>query len=538
MIVSFFVIAAFFVPSASAAFAPSTTRTTEVIGEIRRQLNDEESLPLPVRARLDDLSAFYDERDSAPLWIGTNNIPVLLARMERSAFDGLSSDNYPLSFLREISSNATEAGEADLARVELWFSAHFLRFAEDIKVGRVVPRMVYPSAYMPRKSINGANVLNAVMQLGDLASFFRAWEPYNPTYRQLRRHLALYREIELEGGFEAMAPGPDLNIGDSGPRVDALRRRLEVEGLLDPLPAGTQFDAPLADALRKAQKRYGVPLTGRLDQQTTIAFNIPAERRVEQIELAMERQRWLPELVQGLTLLVDKQQNILQLIDNGRVRKTISAYPNCPDRNAVITAGSLTQATINPAWHVPTDYIVGELLDELRTDPAALAGRGYSLRLDNAPAPLSAFPWAAFSKREIKARGESFDIRLAPVAQNPLGRFRVSFAKAANLFFFDIPEAPDARDYCNPYLPGSGFGIVDGLEFVQDLVDPRVMPVNDFEDIVKRGETITFKPRDDAIVVVLYQSAWITEDGDIRFGHDLHGEDRRLREALLGRTVG
>lgn len=534
----FSVAAVLIIPSQGLALSPSATRSAEVIGEIRRQLGDEASLPLPVRARLDDLSAFYGERDSAPLWIGTDNIAILLARMERSAFDGLSSDSYPLSFLHEISSNTATGDMAELARIELWFSAHFLRFAEDIKVGRIVPRMVYPSAYMPRKSVNGANVLNALMQLGDLRSFFEAWEPYNPTYRRLRRHLALYRQIALQGGFEAMAPGPDLDIGDSGARVEALRRRLAAEGLLDPSSAGAQFDASVADALSKAQERYSIPPSGRLDQQTTIAFNIPAERRVEQIELAMERQRWLPELVQGVTLLVDKQQNVLQLIENGRVRRTISAFPNCPDRNAVINAGGLTEATINPAWSVPTDYVVDRLLDELRTDPAALGERGYTLRLDNAPAPISAYPWAAFSRREIEARGGTFDIRLAPGAANPLGRFRVRFAKGADLFFFDIPQPPDARDYCNPYLPASGFGIVDGLEFLASLVDPRVMPVNGFKALVERGETITFQPRDDAMVVVLYQSAWITEDGDIRFGHDVHGEDRRLREALLGRSIG
>lgn len=520
--------------------APSSAHPREVIGEIRRQLNEEESLPLPVRARHDDLSAFYNARDSAPLWIGTTNIPLLLARMERSAFDGLSAGSYPLSFLRETGRNAATANAAGLARAELLFSAHFLRFAEDIKVGRVVPRMVYPSAYMPRKSVDGANVLRALMQLGDLASFFEAWEPYNPTYRALRGYLALYRLIELQGGFEVLEPGAEIGIGANGPRVAALRRRLVAEGLLDSSSAGAnaRFDDALAEALREAQARYGTAPTGRLDRPTTIAFNIPIERRVEQIELAMERQRWLPELIEGVTLLVDKQQNLLQFIENGRVRATISAYANCPDRNAAITAGNLTDATINPVWPVPGDYIIEQLLDELRTKPAALEKRGYSMRIDNASAPLSAFPWSEFSSREIAARQDDFSILLAPGAQNPLGRFRIRFSKGANLFLFDIPRAPDGRDYCNPYLPASGFGLVEGLHFLANLIDPRVMPVNGLEDLVKRGETITFQPRDDAMVIVIYQSAWITEDGGIRFGHDVHGEDRRLREALLGRTVG
>ncbi|NRG18470.1 peptidoglycan-binding protein [Rhizobiales bacterium] len=511
-----------------------------MIGEIRRQLGDEASLPLPIRARRDDLSAFYHGRDSTPLWIGTNNIPLLLARMERSAFDGLPAGSYPLSFLRETGGNTDTASKAVLARIELLFSAHFLRFAEDIKVGRVVPRMVYPSAYMPRKPVDGANVLRALMQLGDLADFFEAWEPYNPTYRALRRHLTFYRLIDLQGGFKMLAPGPEIGAGAKGPRVAALRRRLALEGLLDTSFAGANepFDAALADALRKAQARYGISPTGRLDRQTTIAFNIPIERRVEQIELAMERQRWLPELIQGVALLVDKQQNLLQFIENGRVRATIAAYPNCPDRNAAINAGSLREVTVNPVWRVPADYISDELLEELRTEPAALEKRGYSMRIDNASAPLSAFPWPEFSNRDIAARQDDFDILLAPGAENPLGRFRIRFTNGANLFLFDIPRAPEAHDYCNPYLPASGFGLVEGLGLLANLVDPRVMPVNGFEDLVKRGETITFQPRDDAMVIVIYQSAWITEDGDIRFGHDAHGEDRRLREALLGRSTG
>ncbi|MBA5775816.1 peptidoglycan-binding protein [Stappia sp. F7233] len=509
-----------------------------LILQVREVLAEEPKLPLPVQARRDDLLAYYGDDSSMPLWIGTGNMAKLLDRLGRASLDGLNPESYPLEFLEDLSDEARTAPAPRLAEIELWYTAHFLRYAEDLKTGRVVPRMVHPDAYMPRKAIIGVNVLTALQQLGDVSVFFNAWEPYNPTYRRLREHLAAFQDMAVTGGFVQLPPGRDVETGETDSRIPLLRRRLAAEGLIGSTTGDAVLDDGLVTALRKAQHRYGLAETGKLDAATVIALNIPIERRIEQIELAMERQRWLPELIQGITLLIDKEQGKLQLIENGRLRKTLEVFPNCPDRLGVIRAAALKEIALNPAWNVPAGYLGETLLPLLKKDPAALAKQGFRLSWKGAEVPLASLPWKDISEREISIRQDDIRLSLAPGPANPLGTFLIRFEGTSDMFIHALAEAPQDGSRCDMALPSTAFGIVGGLDFVAELIDPRLLPVTGLKELIARGSAVTFPARQNAMAIALFQSAWIDERGDIRFGHDVNGEDRRLRQALVGRFTG
>lgn len=509
-----------------------------VMSELREILAEEPRLPLPVQARRDDLLVYYGDDNAVPLWIGTGNMPKFLDRMEKAALDGLEPANYPADFLRALWEGAAAAPPSRLAEIELWFTAHFLRFAEDLKTGRVVPRMVHPEAYMPRKAIDGVNVLKALQQLGDAAVFFDAWEPYNPTYRRLRDYLAAYHEVAAGGGFVPVPPGGDVAPGERDGRIPLLRRRLAAEGLLATTRGDDTLDRDLSQALRRAQRRYGLDETGTLDNATAVALNIPVERRIEQIVLAMERQRWLPELIQGITVLIDKQQGKLQLIENGRLRRTFEVFPNCPGHPGAVYALQLTEIALNPRWKVPPDYLRRMLLPALQKDPGGLEKEGYRLSWKGADVPLSSVPWKSITRRDLAARENEFAVTLAPGPANPLGDYAIRFKDRPDFFIHALANLPDQGEHCDPALPSTAFAIPGGLDLVRELIDPRLMPVTDLKELISRGSAVTFPARDNAMAIVLFQSAWIDEKGEIRFGRDANGEDRRLRQALVGRHTG
>jgi murein L,D-transpeptidase YcbB/YkuD len=60
-------------------------------------------------------------------------------------------------------------------------------------------------------------------------------------------------------------------------------------------PAPTSYSGALVDAVKLFQDRHAFEPDGVIGAGTIAAMNVPLARRVRQIELALERERWLPD---------------------------------------------------------------------------------------------------------------------------------------------------------------------------------------------------------------------------------------------------
>ena len=58
-------------------------------------------------------------------------------------------------------------------------------------------------------------------------------------------------------------------------------------------PSG--YDQALSEAVKHFQARHGITPDGKLTQQTVAELNVPMSRRVQQLDDALERWRWLPD---------------------------------------------------------------------------------------------------------------------------------------------------------------------------------------------------------------------------------------------------
>ena len=59
-------------------------------------------------------------------------------------------------------------------------------------------------------------------------------QPQQPEYRELQKALARYRAIAAKGGWPSIPSGTRLKPNQQSAAVPALRRRLAIEGDLDP----------------------------------------------------------------------------------------------------------------------------------------------------------------------------------------------------------------------------------------------------------------------------------------------------------------
>jgi len=107
--------------------------------------------------------------------------------------------------------------------------------------------------------------------------------------------------------------------GDAYPGVPRITRLLRLVGDLpaaaDVSADGTIYDAALVDAVKKFQGRHGRDPNGRIGAQTLADLNVPLSRRVQQMELVLERWRWMPQAYQRAPIIVNIPEFRLRAYD-------------------------------------------------------------------------------------------------------------------------------------------------------------------------------------------------------------------------------
>ena len=107
-----------------------------------------------------------------------------------------------------------------------------------------------------------AVVLQEALGSNTVGESLRALKPQGKGYVRLREVLHHYREVAAKGGWPSVAAGPNLALGSQGQRVQDLRIRLQASGDLSGGASGKNasalFDKPVADAVRRFQKRHGL----------------------------------------------------------------------------------------------------------------------------------------------------------------------------------------------------------------------------------------------------------------------------------------
>ena len=191
-------------------------------------LAKEPRLPLPIKQRRDVLEAYYHTGNGALLWLGSKRAGALVKRLLAADKEGLDPKDYDGKALAEVNAESPTLDKRRLAIAELYFSAAFLQYASDLRVGRVLPSQVDPDFFLQRRTIDPLAALRGVAQAPSLEQFFAAWQPHHPLYAALRKALADYRALAAQGGWQSVALGPSLHPGGTDARVPAIRARLAV----------------------------------------------------------------------------------------------------------------------------------------------------------------------------------------------------------------------------------------------------------------------------------------------------------------------
>jgi murein L,D-transpeptidase YcbB/YkuD len=309
-------------PSEASTQSPSEIRQLpvgDVASAIRVLVHDSaaSTLQLTPAARR-ELTALYEAGDYHPVWVDGSGRPSgdarnTLALLTGAAKEGLNPADYRASML-DSSATVLERMQAptisSLAAFDAALSASTLRYLRDLHIGRIDPRSIGFRMTTPADDHDFATLLRSALLNHRIPELAADLAPPLALYRSLRRVLVRYRELSADATLKsAPVPVRVVRPGDVFPDVSAPVHLLAALGDLPretPVPAEPSvYAGGVVDAVKRFQMRHGLDTDGIIGARTQTALRVPLAWRVRQIELALERLRWLPHLNQDRFLAVN-----------------------------------------------------------------------------------------------------------------------------------------------------------------------------------------------------------------------------------------
>lgn len=525
---------------------------SEEVGELLR--NRMEATEAPPRITVGDevvhasvmLPLFYERRAYQPAWSGdtglSRHVEALLGAIRGADEQGLRPSDYHLvpieSALVEMRRNEERQAPLDLrglADLDLLLTDAFLVYGSHLLEGRVNPETIDPEWSADRREADLAEVLQDALDSGRVGEALKGLLPPHAGYGRLREALARYRNLAATGGWTAVADGSVMRKGYRGERAAALRARLVCTGDLDRAAGAARdsLDDAVEGAVRAFQRRHGLFVDGVVGPRTQAALNVPAEERVREIELNLERWRWLPQDLGQRCIVVNIANFGLEVWEDHVVVLAMRVVVGRQYRPTPVFSSKITYLVFNPTWHVPAFIATQDLLPMIRDNPDYLREQRMKVFEDWGGERREVDPgtvdWGEMTSQNFRYR-----LRQEPGANNALGRVKFMFPNRFDVYLHDTPSkylfVQTDRSFSSGCIRIEK--PIELAEYVlgrgQRLTRRRILAAID------RGVEQSVRLPQPIPIHVLYWTAWAEDDGTVHFRKDIYGRDRRLGEALCG----
>ncbi|MFL5500100.1 MAG: murein L,D-transpeptidase [Gemmatimonadaceae bacterium] len=494
----------------------------------------------------DELTALYSSHNWQPVWT-SNGRPTAAARgvvdALLSAQDrGLHPEDYDAAKLDEQYKKLA-SGTATPAEIG-WFDAALsiglLRHISDVRIGRVNPRNLSVGINVAPKKLDLAQEVSGVIASGRVADLIRRAEPPFTQYTALKAAYARYRKLAADPALPTITISRTVRPGEAFDQTTQLRQRLAAFGDLPAASArtaGSTYDRITAAGVAHFQYRHGLATDSTLGKGTVAAINVSPATRLRQLELAMERIRWLPEHRDGPFVVANVPSFELYAFDSiggaGKptVQMNIVVGKANVGRRTPLFEDHMDYIIFRPYWVIPPGILANETLPAVRRGGSGYLERNnMELYSGDGNAASAAVPTTSGN---LARAGGGVGIRQKPGPRNALGLAKFIFPNDHNVYFHGTPAqalfSRSRRDFSHGCVR-----LEDPAEFaVWVLRDPKSWSRAQVEeamngDINSRKINLS-RPLP---VVIYYTTAVVRPDGSIAFFDDVYKHDETLERTL------
>ncbi len=489
------------------------------------------------------LETFYKRSNFQPAWVlndvRLNQAHYLVDIIEASYLEGLTPDHYHLrtikALLREVHENMSKRAPQNpekLVDLDLLLTDAFLLLGCHFSAGCVNPVTIEAEWFTKPGKIDATSVLEMALKENRIKETLQSLLPPQDSYAKLRQALKAYRKIVIKGGWPTIPEGPSLKKGSQDERIRALRQRLIISGYLHPdETVPVTFDIAIENAVKKFQKHHGLDIDGVVGPATLKALNASAEARARQIELNLERMRWIFRNLGQRYIIVNIADFELDVIENNHAELSMKVVVGKPFWHTPVFSDKMTYIVLNPSWNVPDSIALEETIPKIKKDPDFLEEhnmkilKGWGEKEEEIDPNTIDWP-------SMDAQSFTYRFRQEPGPLNPLGRIKFVFPNQFGVYLHDTPSkrlfAKSVRSFSHGCIR---------LEKPIDLAvyvlkgNPtwtreKILAAIDTgkEQIIRLPEPID--------IHILYLTSWVDNNGFLHFRDDIYGRDELLDKSL------
>jgi murein L,D-transpeptidase YcbB/YkuD len=485
---------------------------------------------------------FYKDRAYEPAWIDgrrpRGQMDDFIGALQKADREGLDPELYSTSALAERRKEAgrgflTAKGfdEAEAVRLDVWLTYLYLHYASDLANGLADLAHADPDWQIRDDPFDPVRTLADALERDRVAQSLEDLLPVTAEYGALRDALARYREIERQGGWHALPRNLRLDPGQRSAAVPALAKRLATTGDY----AGTVddhasvYDNRLQEAVRRFQRRQGLEANAKVRPALVSQLNVPVAARIKEIELSLERWRWLPRDLGSKYILVNIPEYRLEVWDHGRVPLAMNVVVGKTDTPTPIFSDRMTYLVFAPYWNMPADIVEQETLPSVMSDPGFLERANIEV-LDKEGKVIPA--------SDVNLEDPSaYRFRQRPGTANSLGLVKFMFPNQYNVYLHDTPAdslfARATRSFSH------GCVRLENPEALAAYVlsDQPSWSADRIQEAMHAEEETTVKLKEPVPVYLGYWTARVSPDGVMQFRDDVYGVDARQTSVLDARLA-
>ena len=481
----------------------------------------------------------YRDREYRPLWTSGRKLNgqarALIETLCHAEREGLRASDYDLAGLRaELTrlQDQKEPAAETIAALDLRLTRRFLDYGADLLAGRLDPQAVDNGWYIRARRAAIDTLLLTSLRAEGFDDMIEPLRPRQREYKDMVEALDKYREIQAKGGWPSVPGDKKLLRGSKGASVLALRKRLEATGDLGRAGGKPVYDDNVAGAVARFQERHGIQVDSTAGPATLRALNVSVDSRIRQIELNLERYRWLPSDFGKRYILVNIPDYRLYAYNDGKEALTMRVIVGDEYGNATpVFADSMTYVVFRPQWDMPRRILVDEVIPKVREDIYYLAKHGYEV-VDTARNEVISDP-TAIDWSDLDTTKIHFRVRQKAGIGNALGNVKFMFPNQFSVYLHDTP-ADHLFDRSRRTLSHGCVRVEDPVKLAGYVLarqgDWSEQQIREAIASPKPGEAvtpITVDLKQPVPVYLVYLTAFM-RDGVLHFRDDPYGKDSRV----------
>lgn len=438
----------------------------------------------------------YEERAFQPIF-NTYLSREYLAYLKNTEAWGFPLDKYAYKSLDSLFKLKTP--DSKLA-FEFLACESYLLLYKDVSLG-ILKTEKERGKYFHFKN-EAINLSEQLMNLGNTRSldYLKMAEPNASSYTNLKVLLERYYFNKGDDNSKNITLNDSLYVGFTSKEILILRGKLYFFGELPNNNRAQKevFDKELAAALLRFQKSNTIESTGQLNSATLVALNQTKLQIITQLQLNLERWRWLPNFMPNYYAFANLPAFEVRLVKDDSLLLAQNMVCGKVGRNTPAFMDTMTYIDVNPTWTVPPTILQNDILPAAKRSATYLAKKNIKV--------LNVTTGKYVSSSSINwANAKNYKFIQGPGLSNSLGIVKFIFPNDYYIFFHDTPHKEHFELNSRAYSSGC-IRLAQPLAFAEALLHYNATPYSrsDLDDLVASQKTKRILLDEQPVVFIHY----------------------------------